>query len=219
MRAKIIMLKIFLKECSCFKVPENVFPVLKETILKNLLFRDCSWNQNSDFNSVTISTSHENLFSIVAVTRKRGVPVTLDANYFELAKLPRFELCQYRVDFEPKVDFTTARKELVNKNRDKIGSKFVFDGASMYLTTHFDEQCIETTHLGQQMLIKIRKTGMIDSHDPAAFQLLNLMFRDAMARLKLQTVRRDLFDPQAKVRCTKFISTEMFFNFFVVTST
>lgn len=109
-------------------------------------------------------------------------------------------LSQYRVDFEPEIDVTQTKKNLLNANKAAIGSRYIFDGASMYLTQKFDPMTIHTTYNNNPMKITIRWTGCVESDDHAAFQLFNLIFREAMEGLKLQNVRRDLYDPAAKVR-------------------
>lgn len=83
-------------------------------------------------------------------------------------------------------------------NSKRFG-RYLFDGASIYLTQDLSDFTIETTHDGKPMKIAIRKTGSVESSHPKAFQLFNLIFRDAMAGLKLQNIRRDYYDPQAKV--------------------
>lgn len=122
------------------------------------------------------------------------------ANYFDLVRAPHFKLSQYRVDFVPEIDVTATRKELIAKNKHRIGKKYIFDGASMYLAQRFDAHEFETEYNGRPMAVRIRWTGEVPSTDPAAFQLFNLIFREAMCCLKLQYVRRDLFDPKAKVK-------------------
>lgn len=116
---------------------------------------------------------------------------------------PKFVLSQYRIDFDPEIDVTATRKELIAKNKNLIGKRYIFDGASMYLTQKFDNHEFTTEYNGRPMTIKIRWTGEVQSTDPSAFQLFNLIFREAMSCLKLQYVRRDLFDPKAKVGKTE----------------
>jgi uncharacterized membrane protein YfhO len=69
----------------------------------------------------------------------------------------------------------------------------------MYLTQYLKDFEFETKHDAKPLKVTVRKTGSVDSSDPKAFQLFNLIFREAMAGLKLQNVRRDLYDPKAKV--------------------
>jgi hypothetical protein len=97
-------------------------------------------------------------------------------------------------------DVTNTRKNVINANRHYFQGRYLFDGASMYLTQLLEDFEFETMHDGKLMKVTVRKTGSsVDSTDPKTFQLFNLIFREAMAGLKLQNVRRDLYDPQAKV--------------------
>jgi hypothetical protein len=102
-------------------------------------------------------------------------------------------------------DVTQTRKDLVRQNRERFGNRYLFDGASIYLTKSLPEFVIDTTHDAKPMKISVRPTGLVDSTNSTAFQLFNLIFREAMAGLKLQNIRRDYFDPQAKVNCTEIL--------------
>ena len=134
-----------------------------------------------------------------------GTPVQLEANYFRLKKMPNFALTQYRVDFEPELDVTQTRKKSIQDNKTLLGERYIFDGASLYLAQKFDLKTIETSYNNKPMKITVRKTGSINSNDPNAFQLFNMIFRESMAGLKLQNIRRDYYDPKEKVIISKLI--------------
>lgn len=72
-------------------------------------------------------------------------------------------------------------------------------GASLYMSSYFDDRTFKADYDGRTFQVTIRRTGEIKNTDSTAFQLFNLIFRDAMSGLKLQNVRRDYYDPQAKV--------------------
>lgn len=122
--------------------------------------------------------------------------------------MPDFKLTQYRVDFEPELDVTQTRKKLItawiNENKSLLGNRYIFDGSSLYLSQFLESEIIiDTTFNGNPMKITIRQTRVIESDHPNAFQLFNLIFRESMAGLKLQNVRRDYFDPKEKVSSLK----------------
>jgi hypothetical protein len=71
----------------------------------------------------------------------------------------------------------------------------------------------ESEFEGKKITITVRKTGSIRSSDPEAFQLFNLIFRDAMAGLKLQNIKRDYFDPRGKVSSWSEASIFTFLTF------
>lgn len=144
--------------------------------------------------------SYHNCISSSDRYGKSGTPVQLTANYFRVNKEPDFVLTQYCVNFEPDLDVTSSRKKLVYENRNRFGNRYIFDGGSLYLTQNFPDHTIETTFNDRPMRITMRRTGIVNSSSPIAFQLYNLIFREAMAGLKLQNIRRDYYDPQAKVR-------------------
>lgn len=115
--------------------------------------------------------------------------------------MPTFQLTQYRVDFVPDIDLTQKRKQLIGQNREKLGGRYVFDGASLYLSKNFDHMELESNFDGRDFKITIRKTGSIRSSDQEAFQIFNLIIRESMSCLQLQNIKRDYFDPKAKVSC------------------
>lgn len=141
-------------------------------------------------------------------TGASGTPVQLIANYFKLHQKPSFALTQYRVDFAPDIDLTQKRKQLIALNKEKFGGRYIFDGASLYLGENLSDFEFQTEEFESKIFtITIRKTGSVNSTDPEAFQIYNLIFRDAMSGLKLQNVKRDYYDPQAKVRLTRLDHT------------
>lgn len=103
------------------------------------------------------------------------------------------------MDFEPEVDVTSTRKKIIWEVREDFGRRYIFDGGSIYLTQNFPDRTIATIFNGTTMEVKLRRTGVIESSDHIAFQLFNLIFRESMNGLKLQNIRRDYYDPQAKV--------------------
>lgn len=137
----------------------------------------------------------------------------LTANYFKLQKQPEFSLNQYRVDFEPDTDITQVRKTIMSRCKDQLGCRYVFDGASIYMSKFFDERTLETEFNGKIIHVNIRRTGEVKHTDPTAFQLFNLIFREAMGGLKLQNIRRDYFDPAAKV-IQHNLPCDCFYNLF-----
>jgi aubergine-like protein len=124
----------------------------------------------------------------------------MSANFFVVKTTPNFNLGQFRVDFLPVADVTSTKKQIVWKNKDILGlDRYTFDGASLYTATRLEERTFDGEFNGKPMQITIRRTGTILNNDDQAFQILNLIFRDAMAQLKLQNIKRNYYDPQAKI--------------------
>lgn len=119
-------------------------------------------------------------------------------------------MTQYCVDFQPNIDVTAIRKKLIADNRQNLGpnpfgSSYIFDGGSLYLCISFPDREIHTTYNGSPMTISLRRIGSVDNETRNVFQLYNNILRDAMAGLRLQNIRRDYYDPHAKVRCSKLL--------------
>ena len=91
------------------------------------------------------------------------------------------------------------RKKIINENREKFGKRFLFDGTSIYLAEEVPGFTFTTKYEAKEFKIIIRQLKKVDSNSPIAFQLYNLILREAMAGLKLQQVRRDYFDPINKI--------------------
>lgn len=117
--------------------------------------------------------------------------------------MEEFNLTQYRVDFEPEVLVTFVKKKIIAENKDELElTKYIFDGNNLYFSKHISNRTLNTIWNNQPMQITIKRTNSIKSTDPVAFQIFNLIFRDAMSALKLQQIRHNFFDPAAKKEIT-----------------
>jgi aubergine len=130
----------------------------------------------------------------------------LHANYFRVTKMPKFEVCLYRVDFEPAIDVEGMRKAFVRMHKETFGGH-LYDGASMlYLTKRLPEdamtfECRSREDKVYKMIVKNTGTK-IEMTDGSAIQLFNLILRRTMEGLEMQLVGRDLYDPRNKVSNT-----------------
>lgn len=117
-----------------------------------------------------------------------------------MEKSYNFCLGQYRLDFEPDTDVTNTRKDIVRKNQELMGlGRHTFDGSSLYTSTVLREAVVEASYNDKPMKITIRRTGNIRSDDPSSFQIFNLILRDCMAKLKLQNIKRNYYDPLMRI--------------------
>jgi aubergine len=124
----------------------------------------------------------------------------MKTNYFDLERNVNFVLGQYRFDFEPDTEVVNTRKAIVKENIEQLKlTRFTFDGSSLYTASEIPTGTIETTYKGNPMKITVRQTGTIRADDKNAFQIFNLIFRDTMATLKLQNIRRNYYDPHAAI--------------------
>lgn len=124
----------------------------------------------------------------------------LRANYFQMEKSYNFNLGQYRLDFEPDTEVTNTRKDIVRLNQNLLAlGRYTFDGSSLYTATVLKEAVIEALYNEKQVKITIRRTGTIRSDDKQSFQIFNLIMRDCMAKLKLQNIKRNYYDPKMRI--------------------
>ncbi|KAG5672589.1 hypothetical protein PVAND_002705 [Polypedilum vanderplanki] len=131
----------------------------------------------------------------------RGVIVEGRANFFPINFHENIQLIQYRVDFEPEVDATLLKKKIITKNEDllNLSPRYVFDGSSLYTQSNVNSE-VDATYDGRPYKIILRRTGIVDENDEnGLFQTFNLIMKTTMAKLNLQNIKRDYFDPLAKI--------------------
>lgn len=129
-----------------------------------------------------------------------GEKVVMSANFFPFKLEPNFNLGQYKVDFHPDTEVTNTRKQILRQNAEILNLKrHTFDGASLYTASLLEEKTHIGVFNGKDMNITIRRTGTIQNNAAQGYQTLNLLFRDVMAQLKLQNIKRNYFDPLAKI--------------------
>lgn len=154
----------------------------------------------------------------VLATKKgtTGKLLQLTSNYFEIQRKKEWGLYQYHVDFAPEIDITGVRKSLLRPFKTQFKG-FVFDGSMLWTTTKMVEDVTTITtkkHDDTPVIITIKFTKEILMTENASLQILNVILRDAMEKLRLQLVGRNFFDPVAKVR-EDFFLLFLFKNFFI----
>lgn len=69
----------------------------------------------------TIQTRPEKISAGSGKCGSSGSKVQLLSNYFRLNQLPDFEFIQYRVDFEPDIEFAGLRKAFIYQHQSDFG--------------------------------------------------------------------------------------------------
>lgn len=131
-----------------------------------------------------------------------GPMIQLKTNYFRIQRKKSWGLFQYHVDFAPEIDITGIRKSLLREHKSMFNG-FLFDGSMLWTTSKLtDEPTVITTKRqdGSPVTITIKFTKEIVMTEAASLQILNVILRDAMQKLRLQLVGRNFFDALAKVR-------------------
>ncbi|CAG9802484.1 unnamed protein product [Chironomus riparius] len=132
-----------------------------------------------------------------------GTPIKLTSNYFEINELPDFNFTQYRVDFEPELDISKIRNAFIGQQKAVLGG-YIYDGASaLYLTKELKDETMKfvcTSREEKQYNLVIKKTkNTISMTSKMGMMLLNVILRRAMSGLDLQLIRRDHYDPEARI--------------------
>lgn len=114
-------------------------------------------------------------------------------------------MAQYCVVFEPELESKFIKRTILRKISDNLGG-YLFDGGNLFLTKKFknDEATFSVSNGNEEQIIKIKKTRNIDTLDDQAFQLFNIILREAMRGLHLELIGRNFFDPKGEVGPIKF---------------
>ncbi|XP_033172824.1 protein aubergine [Drosophila mauritiana] len=148
------------------------------------------------------------------MTSKKGVVgthITVQANYFKLLTRPNWTIYQYRVDFTPDVETTRLRRALLYEHKRLLGG-YIFDGTNLFCNNQFKAvqgspyvlELVTKSRAGENIEIKIKAVGSVESTDDQQFKVLNLIMRRAMEGLDLKLVSRNYFDPKAQINLENF---------------
>ncbi|KAH8341382.1 hypothetical protein KR059_005676 [Drosophila kikkawai] len=140
-----------------------------------------------------------------------GTRITVQTNYFKIVKRPNWTIYQYRVDFSPDVDNTRLRRAFLHEHRSLLGG-YIFDGTILFSSNHFKAkpnstnvlELVTQSRAGENIQIKIKHVGSVETADNQQFQVLNLILRRAMEGLNLQLVSRNYFDAKAKINLENY---------------
>lgn len=92
---------------------------------------------------------------------------------------------------------------MLARHRNQLGGYLYDRGSSIYTTTQLDGDLMEITtrdeRLDQEVLIKIKRVGLISPSESVYLQVLNVIMKKALHALNLTLVGRDYFDPAATV--------------------
>lgn len=109
------------------------------------------------------------------------------------------------IEFQPEILLDKTRRELMRSINEMFGGGYLFDGTQLFLTKKLEDPNgpIERTVMsadGKTVCIMIRFVGVVSMQEERAVQIMNLILRRAMDGLHLQTVGRNKYDANAKVK-------------------
>ncbi|XKL69438.1 hypothetical protein PGB90_007207 [Kerria lacca] len=139
-----------------------------------------------------------------AKTGASGQTVQFSSNHFLLKTAQNWILCKHHVDFNPPEDRTHVRKLLLRIHRDKFAG-YLFDGSTLFTTQNACPQgklleLISERNDGQKVNITVKFVGTCEPGDYQYLQVFNIIIRECLSHLKLQLIRRNYFDPGAKIQ-------------------
>ncbi|XP_059470677.1 piwi-like protein Siwi [Neocloeon triangulifer] len=138
-----------------------------------------------------------------------GKPIDLKSNFFRLCSAGQFGVFQFSVQFEPDEERTFVRRAIMRQNAEKmgLGKSYLFDGSTLFDSKKPTKNPIianAITKDGLQIKITANYVKRIEPCDPAYGQVLNLIFKKVLHLLKLKPIKRDFYDPQAKIEFEEF---------------
>lgn len=81
------------------------------------------------FKQIEVSTIPANIKQVKAIPSKDDKPIHVVSNFVKLSTMPKRQVIAYRIDFEPDVESTFARRKLFNEaTKDLFNKKVIFDG-------------------------------------------------------------------------------------------
>ncbi|XP_065207417.1 piwi-like protein Siwi [Planococcus citri] len=140
---------------------------------------------------------------------KSGTPIKLKSNHFSLSAFRQWILFKHHVEFDPVEDRTGVKKGLLKIHRDKFVG-YLFDGSTLYT---INPACSEDEpmHLQSESVagqgtfnITIKYVGTCEPGDFQYLQVFSLILRECLAYLNLVQLKRNYYDPQARVEVPEF---------------
>lgn len=127
----------------------------------------------------------------------KGEKFSAIANLIRIHCMKDYGIYEYDVRFQPLVDATRIRKELLRKTADTIGTIFQYDGAeTIYLPMKLPSQKTKKAVEGDQpttLLFTFRRQRSLAE----CCHFYNLLFERIMYNLEFQRIGTKFFDPSA----------------------
>ncbi|KAJ4439863.1 hypothetical protein ANN_07991 [Periplaneta americana] len=131
-----------------------------------------------------------------------GRPVCLNANYFRLETVSKWQLYQYRVDFEPEEDRKMVQSYLLREHKETLRG-YLFDGTMLFSPYKYDSNPLilfsDKPSDKTRVRIMIREVGYLAFEDKQYVNIFNILLRRCLHSLHLQLVGRYYFDSSARI--------------------
>ena len=137
-------------------------------------------------------------------TGTSGQPIALLANYVNMKSRPNSAMYQYNVGYSPPVESRGLRFLLLRQQEEIVGKVRIFDGMLLYLPKRLVQDVSEfvSLHPNDQSVVKltVTLTNELAPTDPAFLQLLNILFRNVLRKLKMKQINRNYFNPALAIK-------------------
>nr|ALI93846.1 Piwi [Holothuria glaberrima] len=134
-----------------------------------------------------------------------GTPVKLLTNCFKMKTPQNWLIYQYKVSFEPPIDYKKVRLAVMGSLRHIfINEQYVFDGETMFTITRFNEKI--TRHVVQRrpmrdgtpnpdVEITLELTNECPPGSAEHLRIFNIIFKRILKMMKLEQIGRNYFNP------------------------
>ena len=137
-------------------------------------------------------------------TGTSGQPIMLMGNYVNMKSRPNCAMYQYNVGYAPPIESRGLRFLLLRQQEEIVGKIRIFDGMLLYLPKRLQLDVTElvSLHPNDQSKIKITitLTNELNPTDPSFLQLLNILFRNVLRKLKMKQINRNYFNPTLAIK-------------------
>ena len=137
-------------------------------------------------------------------TGTSGQAIPLSANFINMKSRPNSAMYQYNVGYAPPVESRGLRYLLLRQQEEIVGKVRIFDGMILYLPKRLPQDVTEllSVHPNDQSKIKltVTLTNELGPTDPAFLQLLNILFRNVLRKLKMKQINRNYFNPALAIK-------------------
>ncbi|ODN03707.1 Protein aubergine [Orchesella cincta] len=128
-----------------------------------------------------------------------ALPVNLQANYFQVARRPKWGVFHYRVDFKPDETDTKIKKMLLRQHIETLPAN-IFDGSSLYSTTRKMMLYSKQENTDDMVELSIRLVAEVAATDCMYLQLLNILVRKCLEAMGLDEINRNFYDSNQAIK-------------------
>ncbi|XP_051691426.1 piwi-like protein 3 [Oryctolagus cuniculus] len=125
-----------------------------------------------------------------------GTKVKLMANHFRVTSRPQWNAYVYNVDFNPEVEDTALRTDLLLQNKSELGNYFLLDGNSLILPRKVEnvDKMFGRNEDDKVIQITLRFSKELRPSHPECIRYFNILFRRVLKLMNLKQIGRNYYN-------------------------